>query len=45
MEHGLPIVPVVAGVLLTYVAQFAYTVYHHISKASPTQHSNGQRSH
>ncbi len=45
MDHGLPLVPVVAGVLMAYAAQFAYAVYHHISKASPPQHSDEQGSH
>jgi hypothetical protein len=38
MDQGLPLVPVVAGMLFAYAAQFAYTVYHHVSKASPPQH-------
>ncbi len=44
MDHGLPVAPVVAGVLLAYAAQFAYTVYHRISKALPPQHLEEQGS-
>jgi hypothetical protein len=28
MDHGLPLIPVIAGVLLVYAAHFAYTVFH-----------------
>jgi hypothetical protein len=33
MEHGLPLVPVVAGVLLAYAGYFAYTLFHRIHRA------------
>ena len=32
MDHGLPLVPVVAGVLLAYAAYLAYTVVHYIHR-------------
>ena len=32
MDHGLPLIPVVAGVLLVYAAHFAYTVFHYIHR-------------
>ncbi len=45
MDHGLPLVPVVAGVLIAYTAHFAYSVFYRISKALPPQRSNEQGSH
>ncbi len=32
MNHDLPLIPVVAGVLLVYVGHFVYTVSHRIHR-------------
>ncbi len=37
MDHGLPVFPVVLGVLLAYVGHFAHTIYHRIGRPAPVE--------
>jgi hypothetical protein len=32
MDHGLPLLPVITGVVLAYAADFAYTLFHRARK-------------
>jgi hypothetical protein len=34
MDEGLPVVPVVMGVLLVYAGHLAYTLFHHIHRTA-----------
>ena len=37
MDHGLPLVPIVTGVLLVYVGHFAYSFFHRIPRRAPSR--------
>jgi hypothetical protein len=40
MDHDLPLVPVLAGVLMAYAGHFAYTIIHRIWLAVTTNNSD-----
>jgi len=40
MDHGLPVVPVVTGVLLVYAGYFAYAVVQHVVRSAALRPSH-----
>jgi hypothetical protein len=37
MDHGLPLVPIVTGVLLVYAGHFAYTFFHRFPRRATSR--------